>query len=284
MKKIIKPFTIEEWENGAEVVTRAGRPVRILCTDVKCQNGYPIVAVIEDEEYEHVHVFTEEGHYNDECDDEFDLVIVEEVEEPEEHGQYNGDVCGDNRFEIIDAAKKHLLDATNINTSPKEMEVLDTFLFRCWQMGWLKDFDANRIEDIQSTEVEEPERWADDKDATGEGWYIDSVGDIHKGEKKFLNDFSGRRYFATKKQAKSALAMARISQLMANDERYGGVVTDEEWKDRGMGKSIIHRDGGKIGCFVSSSSYYFLAFHTDEQRELFLRENEQLVKDYLMID
>ena len=51
------------------------------------------------------------------------------------------DICGDNRFEIIAKAKKHLLDATNIDTSPKEMEVLDNFLFRCWQMGWLDRYD-----------------------------------------------------------------------------------------------------------------------------------------------
>lgn len=42
----------------------------------------------------------------------------------------NGNVCGDNRFEIIAKAKQDILDATNIENSPKEMEVLDGFLFR----------------------------------------------------------------------------------------------------------------------------------------------------------
>lgn len=51
------------------------------------------------------------------------------------------EVCGDNRFEIIAKAKEHLLDATNIETSPDEMKVLDSFLFRCWQMGWLKKYE-----------------------------------------------------------------------------------------------------------------------------------------------
>lgn len=55
------------------------------------------------------------------------------------------EMCGDNRFEIIKKARKHILDATNIDTSPKEMEVLDTFLYRCWQMGWLERYDENRI-------------------------------------------------------------------------------------------------------------------------------------------
>lgn len=41
------------------------------------------------------------------------------------------------QFEIIAKAKQALLDSTNIDTSPEEMRVLDNFLFRCWQMGWL---------------------------------------------------------------------------------------------------------------------------------------------------
>lgn len=50
-------------------------------------------------------------------------------------------MCGDNRFEIIAKAKAHLLEATNIDTSEDEMKVLDTFLFRCWQMGWLDRYE-----------------------------------------------------------------------------------------------------------------------------------------------
>ena len=49
--------------------------------------------------------------------------------------------CGDNRFEIIENAKKDILEATNIGNSPDEMKVLDTFLFRCWQMGWLEKYN-----------------------------------------------------------------------------------------------------------------------------------------------
>ena len=56
------------------------------------------------------------------------------------------DICGDNRFEIIAEAKSDLLEATNINDSPEEMAVLDSVLFRCWQMGWLKKYDLNEFE------------------------------------------------------------------------------------------------------------------------------------------
>ena len=56
------------------------------------------------------------------------------------------DICGDNRFEIIAEAKSDLLEATNIKDSPEEMAVLDSFLFRCWQMGWLRKYELNEFE------------------------------------------------------------------------------------------------------------------------------------------
>lgn len=54
-------------------------------------------------------------------------------------------ICGDNRFEIIAKAKAHLIDATNIDTSEDEMKVLDDFLFRCWRMGWLKQYEEEAL-------------------------------------------------------------------------------------------------------------------------------------------
>ena len=51
------------------------------------------------------------------------------------------EICIDNRFEIISRAKQALLESTNIDTSPNEMKVIDDFLFRCWQMGWLDKYD-----------------------------------------------------------------------------------------------------------------------------------------------
>lgn len=48
------------------------------------------------------------------------------------------DACTDNRFEVIEEYKRKLIEATNIETSPDEMNVLDSILFRFWQMGWLE--------------------------------------------------------------------------------------------------------------------------------------------------
>ena len=55
---------------------------------------------------------------------------------------YN-EMCGDNRFEIIAETKRQLLEYTNIETSPDEMAVIDSFLFRCWQMGWLECIEVS---------------------------------------------------------------------------------------------------------------------------------------------
>ena len=51
------------------------------------------------------------------------------------------EICTDNRFEIIDQARKDIIESTNIEKDPDEMKVLDNFLFRCWQMGWLDRYE-----------------------------------------------------------------------------------------------------------------------------------------------
>lgn len=49
-----------------------------------------------------------------------------------------GDVCTDERFDMIARVKSELMRSTNIETDKKEMAVIDNILFRFWQMGWLQ--------------------------------------------------------------------------------------------------------------------------------------------------
>lgn len=70
------------------------------------------------------------------------------------------EICVDNRFEIIEKAKMDILDSTNISSSQDEMKVLDSFLFRCWQMRWLKKYEngqpqtnADRIRAMSDDEL-----------------------------------------------------------------------------------------------------------------------------------
>ena len=83
MGQKFKPFDLEAAKAGAPVMTRDGRPARILAFDVKSEE-YPIVAVVptHDGKYESVEVYTKNGKYNnDEYDDiknecDYDLVMA----------------------------------------------------------------------------------------------------------------------------------------------------------------------------------------------------------------
>lgn len=74
-----------------------------------------------------------------------------------------------------------------------------------------------------------------------------------------------------------------ISSADSKIIKYGGAITDEEWKDGSTTKYTISRFKYTLEG-LSFNTYYFLAFHTKEQRDNFLKYNEQLVKDYLMIN
>ena len=125
-------------------------------------------------------------------------------------------------------------------------------------------------------------KWRDNIQARFDGYYIKSDADV-VGVKGMYNTKTAYNVFSTEKQAKSALAMARISQIMANDKRFGGIITDEEWKNDDITKYCIRRFCNTIKRDFYYYVYCFLAFHTEEQRNLFLEENEDLVKDYLML-
>jgi len=124
-------------------------------------------------------------------------------------------------------------------------------------------------------------RWRDDDNSVIDGYYITPFSTILHNIG--ANDPDNYNVFATEKQAKSALAMARITQIMANDARFGGVVTNEEWKNEDMPKHTIRRIKDRLTVEVCFYTYYFLSFHTAEQCDLFLKENEDLVRDYLLL-
>jgi hypothetical protein len=151
-----------------------------------------------------------------------------------------------------------------------------------WKLDGSWIYDPNYY-DLVIVEEVEPKFWSDNKNNTFGGFFIDFCSDIEELV-KVSNTETNYNVFATEKQAKSALAMARISQIMANDiKNFGGVITDEEWKND-KGKAIIYRNGSSICKTGIINDYYFLAFHTEKQRDLFLEKYPQLVKDYLMIN
>lgn len=119
-----------------------------------------------------------------------------------------------------------------------------------------------------------------DTSTTIKGYYIGAVSGIITITHGMPADNSTRNITASEKVAKSMLAMAMISQLMPY---YGGAITDEEWENDDM-KYNIFTLKSQVICGITYNNNVFLAFHTAEQRDNFLKYNEQLVKDYLMLD
>ncbi|MDO4802776.1 MAG: hypothetical protein Q4A15_11480, partial [Prevotellaceae bacterium] len=79
-KTIIKPFDVEKAKNGAKVVTRDGRNVRIICYD-RDDPEFTIIGLVRiDNDIEACGSFTKEGRYRHSKNGN-DLFIEEEVEE-----------------------------------------------------------------------------------------------------------------------------------------------------------------------------------------------------------
>lgn len=113
-----------------------------------------------------------------------------------------------------------------------------------------------------------------------EGYWIDDDSKICRTHYYSVMS-SDKNMTTSEKVAKSMLAMAQISQLMPY---YGGEITDKEWYDITLCKYCITCRNNKVYKDALSQLRVFLAFHTSKQRDEFLEYNEQLVKDYLMID
>lgn len=112
------------------------------------------------------------------------------------------------------------------------------------------------------------------------GKFIDNISNIKSIECRKSDD--DKNVFISEKYAKSALAMAQISQLLPY---YGGFFTDSEWQDSKVKKYCIIRTRGDIEFVENTFTYRFIAFRTSEHRKKFMSrpENVQLVKEYLML-
>lgn len=122
-----------------------------------------------------------------------------------------------------------------------------------------------------------PERWEDLKEI--KGYWIDSNAQIGSEISEWLPSQSCcKNTFATEAQAKSALAMAQLSQLM---KAYNG-----DWVADWKGKEsyyCITRVIDNLAVCLFSSMYFFLSFKSKETAELFLKRFELLIREYYMM-
>lgn len=88
----------------------------------------------------------------------------------------------------------------------------------------------------------------------------------------------------TEKVGLSAQAMVKIAEILETNKRFGGIITDEEWKNAQVYKYCIEVCDGKLDFVCRLHEYHLLAFHTKEQSDFFFKKHEDLVKQYLMLD
>ena len=112
-----------------------------------------------------------------------------------------------------------------------------------------------------------------------DGFYISSLSCVVR----FNNNCAKRdnATFKTEKQAKSALAYAQLTQLMALPEYNGDWVPD--WSDDEF-KYVVGRYSGDIKINRYSKIYYPISFKSSEIRDKFLENNLDLLKEYFELD
>jgi len=127
-----------------------------------------------------------------------------------------------------------------------------------------------------------PKSWNELNKDSVKGFYIDA----HNIKEAISNDV-GLEYrtsrFTTKKIAKSALAMAQLSQLMAVYNDGWEFNPDGNFKVTSHAYVIIRRHN-EIKSDYFENNWAFLAFKSAELRDKFLANFEHLIKEYFMID
>jgi len=112
-----------------------------------------------------------------------------------------------------------------------------------------------------------------------QGFYIGGDAEIYLEDS--IANHSEKGTFRTKKQAKSALAYAQLTQLMALPEYNGDWVPD--WRN-GELKYIIRRYGNGLVQDYYSNTHHHMSFKSEEIRDKFLENNLDLLKEYFELD
>ena len=121
------------------------------------------------------------------------------------------------------------------------------------------------------------------------GYFIDhdesSIIFFDSEESQFIDDGGispdCKNIFKTEKQAKSALAYAQLTQLMALPEYNGDWVPD--WSDDER-KYIIRLYWSGIDTASYSNTHHPISFKSAEIRDKFLENNYDLLKEYFELD
>lgn len=138
--------------------------------------------------------------------------------------------------------------------------------------GYEIDKEKSSFEKIVFKKKEDTNSWEDLKEIEGVFITRDSSIVNYKGS----NDTLNKNVFKNEKYAKSALALAQISQLLPYYD------SNVDWDSYNY-KYCLTKEGNKIIIEQWLGKYHLLSFNTKKEAERFLKYNEQLVKDYFML-
>ena len=139
--------------------------------------------------------------------------------------------------------------------------------------GYEIDKENSSFEKIVFKKKVEINCWEDLKGITGTYISDNSFINFAKGG---LVQPHNKNVFLNEKYAKSALALAQISQLLPYYD------TNVDWTTNNE-KFCITRVGNKIEVRSWGSIHHVLGFNTKSEALRFLKHNEQLVKDFYML-
>lgn len=139
--------------------------------------------------------------------------------------------------------------------------------------GYEIDEEASSFEKIVFKKKVEVNRWENLKRVRGV--YINESSNFNSTPSGLVLPHN-RNVFLNEKYAKSALALAQISQLLPYYD------TDVDWTASNE-KFCISCLENRIEVRTWERVYHVLAFNTRSEALRFLKHNEQLVKDFYML-
>lgn len=139
--------------------------------------------------------------------------------------------------------------------------------------GYEIDMEKSTFERIVFKKKKTINSWEDLENI--KGVFINYASIIQEVRESILDD-DNRNVFLNEKYAKSALALAQISQLLPY---YDSKVNWRSSKE----KYCIDKEHNNIIITTWTSIYHVLAFNSREEAERFLKYNMQLIKDYFMM-
>ena len=112
------------------------------------------------------------------------------------------------------------------------------------------------------------------------GYWVNSASDIRMADRGALSN--DKNVFKNEKQAKSSLAYAQITQLMALP-CYNGDWTPD-WGNGLFDKYALIRTNNAIEPFLRCDMFSIITFKSKEAQESFLKNHEDLLRQYFQMD